>query len=190
MSVPLPTRSRKRRATNGQAGSGTDIMAVTPYSPPPPPPSEGMDLGRQLSSLPSMDSGELDLLMSMIAEPGGGGGGEPPLPRDPRRPPAPRPPAAPPPRGPDGVTARGWRGRGRGRPRRGPRRACGRRAHAHRPEDRKATQRKTHHAPTARGGAPRETDRDRRRFTEDRVSPSSKRTAIVGAGRGAGGGHS
>merc|ERR1719301_438925 len=74
-------------------------MAVTPYSPPPPPPSEGMDLGRQLSSLPSMDSGELDLLMSMIAEPGGGGGGEPPLPWHPaparpapaRRPPPSRP---------------------------------------------------------------------------------------------------
>merc|ERR1719160_2390072 len=64
-------------------------MAVTPYSPPPPPPSEGMDLGRQLSSLPSMDSGELDLLMSMIAEPGGGGGGEPPLPWDPAPPPPP-----------------------------------------------------------------------------------------------------
>lgn len=86
---PEATRSRKRRATNGQAGSGTDIMAVTPYSPPPPPPSEGMDLGRQLSSLPSMDSGELDLLMSMIAEPGGGGGGEPPLPWDPAPAPAP-----------------------------------------------------------------------------------------------------
>merc|ERR1719213_896783 len=143
-----------------------------------------------------MDSGELDLLMSMIAEPEAEAAASRPCPgtrprrpppaHDPRRPPAPRPPAAPPPRGPDGVTARGWlrRGRGRGRPRRGPRRARGRRAHAHRPEDRKATQRKTHHAPTARGGAPRETDRDRRRFTEDRVSPISKRTAIVGAGRG------
>jgi len=75
---PEATRSRKRRATNGQAGSGKDIMAVTPYSPPPP--SESMDLGRQLSSLPSMDPGELDMLMSMITEPNGGA--ESPLPWD------------------------------------------------------------------------------------------------------------
>merc|ERR1719388_565800 len=115
-------------------------MAVTPYSPPPAPAERGHGPGAPALEPAQHDSGELDLLMSMIAEPGGGGGGEPPLPWDPApapapgRPPAPRPPAAAPPRGPDGVTARGWlrRGRGRGRSRRGPRRARGRRAHAHR----------------------------------------------------------
>merc|ERR1719235_218540 len=227
-------------ATKKLSGPGPDGVEDVEglESPEATPPSEGMDLGRQLSSLPSMDSGELDLLMSMIAEPGGGGGGEPPLPWDPAPAPAPaerghgpgapalepaqhglgrarpahehdrrarrrrrrraapalgpgpgarprrvtpgaRPPRARPP--PPPLEARTASRRGDG---------CGRRAHAHRPEDRKATQRKTHHAPTARGGAPRETDRHRRRFTEDRVSPSSKRTAIVGAGRGGGGGHS
>merc|ERR1719213_1082184 len=120
-----------------------------------------------------MDSGELDLLMSMIAEPEAEAAASRPCPgtrprrpppaHDPRRPPAPRPPAAPPPRGPDGVTARGWlrRGRGRGRPRRGPRRARGRRAHAHRRTGKQLSVRPTTHPPRA-------------------VDLRGKRTAIVG----------
>merc|ERR1719213_1365962 len=82
-----------------------------------------------------MDSGELDLLMSMIAEPEAEAAASRPCPgtrprrpppaHDPRRPPAPRPPAAPPPRGPDGVTARGWLRRGGGAGAVAPRAAAG-----------------------------------------------------------------
>merc|ERR1719421_537686 len=111
---PEANRSRKRRATNGQAGGSQDVsLAVTPYSPPQgfllngaaagapdgglgdadglDSPGLGLGLDRQLSGLPSLDSGDiemLDSLMDMIrqpTDPEGGGA------RRPSSPPAPRP---------------------------------------------------------------------------------------------------
>ena len=104
--APEANRSRKRRATNGQAGGSQDVsLAVTPYSPPPQgfllnaaaagapegafggTDGLGPGLDRQLSGLPSLDSGELDMLeslMDMISQPtdpaGEGGEALPPGP--------------------------------------------------------------------------------------------------------------
>ena len=107
---PEANRSRKRRATNGQAGGSQDVsLAVTPYSPPQGfllngaaagapdgelgdadglgSPGLGLGLDRQLSGLPSLDSGDiemLDSLMDMIRQPTDPeGGGEEALLPDP-----------------------------------------------------------------------------------------------------------